>query len=458
MHVGAVLVFEAGPLALRHGGIDIERVRAYTAARLSRAARARQRSVELALGRLPVWVDDPFFDLTYHVRHVALPRPGDDRQLKRLASRIFSQALDREKPPWELLLVEGLDDHRFALIAKVDAALLAGPDGFDPLAALTSAAPDEAIDPVPRVESRPTAGRVALMRAELVRRAREVARLEAAGAALGHNLRGALNAIERALASRGELPLTGPTGPHRRVEWLSLDRSDLRRIGEALDASTQAILLATLAGALRAFLARRGVEADEAGIRALTPTRVGGGRGGAEAPLVLLPLSEADPLLRLAALRAVPESPTGSDESPTGSDETSAASAEPEARGGAELSVLRDLAGLSTAAASGRPVSLCVSSVFAPATPLFLLGSVLRECIAVAPLLPGHTLGISVTHFDGRATLGFSADAALVPDLPLLVDAVAASFDELRRLASGSVHPKRSRADQARVRNHEAEA
>ena len=152
MHVGAVLVFAAGPLALRHGGIDIERVRAYTAARISRTPRARQRSVELALGGLPVWVDDPFFDLAYHVRHVALPRPGDERQLKRLAARIFSQALDRENPPWELWIVEGLDDNRFALIAKVDKALLAGHDGFDPLALLASAAPDEAVDAAPGIE------------------------------------------------------------------------------------------------------------------------------------------------------------------------------------------------------------------------------------------------------------------------------------------------------------------
>lgn len=450
MHVGAVLVFEAGPLELRHGGIDIERVRAYTAGRLSRAPRAQQRSVELVLGRLPVWIDDPFFDLAYHVRHVALARPGDERQLKRLAARIFSQALDREKPPWELWIVEGLDDNRFALIAKVDKALLAGHDGFDPLALLASSAPDEAIAAAPRIESRPTPGRVARMRAELARRAREVALPEVVGGALGHGLRGALNALERALASRALLPLTGPAGPHRRVEWLALDQADLRLLGERLGGSTQAILLATLAGALRVFLARRGLEADHLIVRALTPMRVGEGAGETAAPLVLLPVSESDPLLRLAALRGVPDESAASGES--------AASDESAADGGAELSVLRDLARLHSAAASGRPASLCVSSLFPPTSPLFLLGSVLRECIAVAPLLPGHTLGISVTHFDGRATLGFSGDAALVADLPLFADAVAASFDELRRLASASVHPKRSRADQARMRNHGAEA
>ncbi|MGH9887284.1 MAG: wax ester/triacylglycerol synthase domain-containing protein, partial [bacterium] len=173
MQVGAVLVFDAGPLELRHGGIDIERVRAYTAARLS----ASERSAPL--------VDDPFFSLDYHVRHAALPRPGDERQLKRLAARIFSQSLDREKPLWELCFVEGLEDARFALIAKLDAALAGGPDGCDPLAALVSETSSESVEAAPRAETRPTPGRLAGMRAELVRRARELTGPDALGATLG---------------------------------------------------------------------------------------------------------------------------------------------------------------------------------------------------------------------------------------------------------------------------------
>ncbi|MEX2206506.1 MAG: wax ester/triacylglycerol synthase domain-containing protein [Myxococcota bacterium] len=437
MHVGAVLVFEAGPLGLRHGGIDIERVRAYTAARLARAQRAQQRSVGLALGRLPAWVDDPFFELAYHLRHVALPRPGDERQLKRLASRSFSQALDREKPPWEIVVVEGLDEGRFALIAKADVALLEGRDGFDPLALLLSATPDEPIETVKRGETQPTPGRVALLRAELARRAREAARVEAVGATLGHGLRGALNALERAVASRGELPLTGTTGPHRRVEWLALDHADVRATGERLGASTQGLLLATLAGALRAFLSRRGLDPAELDVRALTPIGVGDEAGAVDAALVALPLAEPDPKLRLEALADRPE---------------------PAASAPGEFSLLRKLARLNEAAASGRPASLCVSSLSAPPAPRFLLGAKLRECFTFAPLLPGHTLGLSATFFDGRVMLGWSADATLVADLPLLADAVAASFDELRRIASRPVHPARKRADQSRVRNLGAEA
>lgn len=443
MHVGAVLVFEAGPLELRSGGIDIERVRAYTAERISSSPRARQREVGLALGRLPVWVDDPFFDLAYHVRHASLPRPGDERQLKRLAARIFSQALDPEKPPWELWVVEGLDEGRFALIAKAEAAFVADGAGFDPLAAVVTGVPREAIDVAPRIESRLTPGRVALMRAELARRAREISRPESVGAALGHGLRGALNALERVLASRSELPLTGPSGPHRRIEFLALDQADLRQLGESLAASRQAVLLATLAGALRMFVSRRGLDPADFDLRALTPVGVGVGESEVEVPLADLPSSEADPLRRLDALCDVPEP---------------VAPGEPAFPADAALTVLEDLACRMLAAASGRPASLCVTTLSAPATKLFLLGSAMRACIAVAPLLPGHTLGITATFADGRVMLGFSGDAALAADLPLLADSVAASFDELRRLTGGSVQQARARADQVRVRNFGAEA
>jgi WS/DGAT/MGAT family acyltransferase len=437
MQVGAVLVLEAGPLELRNGGVDIEQIRAYTAERLARTPRARQRGLNLALGQLPVWVDDPFFDLVYHVRHVALPRPGDERQLKRLAARIFSEALDPEKPPWELWVVEGLDEGRFALIAKADAALVSGVEGFDPLEAILDTSGEVALRPAPAIEPRPTPSRVALMRDELARRAREIARPESVGAALGQGLRSALNALERALASRSELPLTGPAGSQRRIELLELDQADLRMLAESLGASRQAILLAALAGALRVYASRRGLDPAAAEVRVLTPIGVGGGDAAAVAPLVALPLSEPDPRLRLEALRGAPVPPDAS---------------------GASLSLLRDLARLHAASAAGRPASLCVTALLGSEAPVFVLGSPVRGCTGIAPLLSGHTLGITATFYAGRVRLGFSGDAALAPDLPLLADSVAASFDELRRLSSPPVHRAGRRADPSQVREMGADA
>jgi WS/DGAT/MGAT family acyltransferase len=437
MEVGAVLVFEAGPLELRSGGIDIERVRAYTASRLARSPRAQQRVRELVLGQLPVFVDDPSFHLDYHVRHAALPRPGDERQLKRLAARIFSQALDREKPGWELWFVEGLDDDRFALIAKIDTAWLAGEDGVDPLAELLLDTPDVRIDAAPRREPSPAPGTLSLAAAEVARLARDVAGNADVTATVTAGLRFALNALERAVADPGAGLFTGPGGSHRRIEWLALDPDDLRMMSERLDATPHELLLATLAGALRSFLARRGLEPDALTLRGLTPVGVGLAERTIEAPLVALPVAEPDPLQRLAALRSAPEP----DDGPI-----------------FLFSLLGDLSRHVVAAASARPARLCVTDLHAPSSPLYFLGARLRVCIPVVPLLPGHNLGIAATVCDGRAMLGFTADAALVPDLPLLADAVAASFDELRRLASGAVHPTAKRADQSRTRNFRAEA
>ena len=324
------------------------------------------------------------------------------------------------------MLVEGLDDGRFALIAKADAALVEGGDGFDPLAALLCGLARRTDRGRAPKRPEPTPGRVALLRAELARRAREVSRLEGVGETLGQGLRGALNALERAVASRSELPLTGPAGPHRRVDWLALDDGDVRRIGERLGATTQGVLLATLAGALRVFLARRGLEPAELDVRALTPIGVGHESSAVDAPLVALPLAAADPKRRLAALaREAPE---------------------PRAPEDGGFSLLDDARAPARGRRrpDGRRACACPTLSATPAQ-RFLLGAPLRDAVGFAPLLPGShagTLG-DATRADA-SSLGFAADAALMADLPLLADAVAAAFDELRRTREPDrVHPAR---------------
>ena len=118
MHVGAVAIFEGESLRTEAGAIDTERVRAFIDLALHDAPRFRQKLAWIPRFEHPVWVDDPRFNLRYHVRHTALPPPGDVRQLKRMAARLFSQKLDRGKPLWELWVVEGLRDKRFALVLK----------------------------------------------------------------------------------------------------------------------------------------------------------------------------------------------------------------------------------------------------------------------------------------------------------------------------------------------------
>src|SRR5262245_54462425 len=148
MHLGGVALFEAAPLSSPAGGIDIQRIRAHIASRLHLVPRYRQRLGWVPVVNRPVWIDDDHFSLGYHVRHTAVPRPGDDAQLKRLAGRILSQQLDRGKPLWEVWVIEGLEGGRFAVLVKTHHALADGISAFDLFSALLAPEPVDRVDPV----------------------------------------------------------------------------------------------------------------------------------------------------------------------------------------------------------------------------------------------------------------------------------------------------------------------
>ena len=170
-HIAAITVFEAGRLARPDGGVDIERVRAYVGSRLHRLPRYRQRLAWIPVEQHPVWVDDPHFQIDYHVRHTALPRPGDERQLKRLAGRVISQPLDRERPLWEFWVVEGLEGgKRFAIVQKVHHCMIDGISGVDLMAILLAVDPEAEPEPSPPFEPRPTLSPLDLLASEVGRR------------------------------------------------------------------------------------------------------------------------------------------------------------------------------------------------------------------------------------------------------------------------------------------------
>jgi WS/DGAT/MGAT family acyltransferase len=127
MHVTGTTTFEAESLQTVDGGIDIDKVRDYIASRLHLIPRYRQRLEYIPVVNHPVWVDDEHFNIHYHVRHIALPKPGDDRQLKRLAGRVMAQHLDRRKPLWEIWIVEGLANRaHFIMISKIHHCMVDG--------------------------------------------------------------------------------------------------------------------------------------------------------------------------------------------------------------------------------------------------------------------------------------------------------------------------------------------
>ncbi|NNL66180.1 MAG: wax ester/triacylglycerol synthase family O-acyltransferase, partial [Myxococcales bacterium] len=149
MHVGAVLVLDAVPLRDSEGRLAFDRIAAMVEARIHDFPRYRQRIARIPVEDHPAWVDDPDWNLQYHLRHTSLPKPGDLRQLKRLAGRIMSQQLDRGKPLWEMWIVEGLEGDRFAVIAKVHHCMIDGVSGVDLIAALLRPTPDSPVEVAP---------------------------------------------------------------------------------------------------------------------------------------------------------------------------------------------------------------------------------------------------------------------------------------------------------------------
>jgi WS/DGAT/MGAT family acyltransferase len=441
-HVGAVTLFDAGPLRRADGGIDIDRVRAYVDARLHLIPRYRQRLTVVPLGTRLVWVDDEHFNIHYHVRHTSLPRPGDERQLERLAARIVSQQLDRAKPLWEMWIVEGLADGRFALIAKTHHSMIDGIAGVDLMAVLLSPTDDDAIPPRPTWIPRPAPGRFALFRAEWTRRLSEpLALLSSVPCTLAapatlvsqafESVRAVIETLGSTLHPASPTPFNRAIGPHRRIDWMMLDLAAVKAVKDTLGGTVNDVVLATVAGALRRFFERRRINPDLLDIRANVPvslrTKEERGTLGNRIALWMteLPVAESDPLRRLAAVRAT----------------TARLKASKLAMGAEVLAAVSEWTSSTLLALAvqlstrSRPFNLVVTNVPGPQIPLYLVGAPLRECYPIVNLLANQGLGVALFSYAGRLCWGITADWDLVPDLHDFVGDIEASFAELRHAA-----------------------
>jgi WS/DGAT/MGAT family acyltransferase len=443
-HVAATLVLRTGSLRTPEGGVDIERIRAYVASRLDRIPRYRQRLAWVPLENHPVWVDDAHFSIDYHVRHTALPQPGDRRQLKRLSGRILSQRLDRGRPLWELWVVEGLEGgERFAIVQKAHHSVIDGVSGVDLMAVLLSGEASDAFEPAPPWAPRPAPTGGELLAAELRRRGADAAQLligrgpgalRAPGALLG-SLRESAAAVGETLAaglrSASNTPLNRPLGAHRSFDWLDAKLADVKRVKDRLGGTVNDVVLATVAGALRRFFALRRVAVDGLQIRANVPVSVRGqeerGRLGNRIALWMtdLPVAEPDPLRRLARVRET----------------TARLKASKQALGAEVLAAVSDWTSSSLlslavrVSARGRPYNLVVTNVPGPQIPLHLLGAELEACYPVVNLLPQQGLGIALFSYAGSLFWGFTADPEVVPDLAGFPGLVQAAFAELAEAA-----------------------
>ncbi len=461
MHVASVTIFEGPPPSYEEFVRHIER-------RLELVPRFRQklRFVPLNQGR-PVWVDDPHFTLEYHVRATALPPPGSEEQLKRLAGRVFSQQLDRTKPLWEIWLVQGVDREdgdpsegsRFALLAKTHHCLVDGVAGVDISSVLFDSAPEPETEPaqgppwVPRPE--PTSVQLlgeALMErvtqpAEIMRSARAAVRAPRRLAAHAFDALSAVGALAKAGLGAPATSLNVEIGPHRRFEWLRADLGLFKRIKNVLGGSVNDVVLAVVAGALRRFLEERGEDVNELELKVMVPVsvrqehEVGGNR--VAAMMAPLPVYEPDPEKRLQIVR---KSMSGLKESK----QAVGAQILTELGGFAPPTVLAQAGRLQ---ARQRFFNLVVTNVPGPQTPLYVLGRRLLDLFPLAPLAKRQALCIAVMSYDGKLNFGLLGDYDAIPDLENLVRAMEQSLEELRLAAGveGAAAEVKAIADEARA-------
>ena len=320
MHVAALAIFEVGPLRSATGGVDAARLARYGESQLGKLPRYRQKLAFAPLSGRPVWVDDPHFDLDYHLRHTALPAPGSEEDLKRLVGRVLSQPLDRDRPLWEMWLVEGLERDRFALLIKVHHCMMDGVAGASLLTTLFRAEPDASIPEAAAWLPREAPSPLRLVLDEAIDRASTpLALARAAAGALrapGRTLRRAREraaSVSEALRTALHLPsatvLERPIGPHRRVEWRVFDLAEIKALGQQLGGKVNDVVLAIVTGAMRRFLERRGEPLEKIDYRVVVPVnmRSPSGEPGVanrdSAFFLSLPVSESDPLARFEAVR-----------------------------------------------------------------------------------------------------------------------------------------------------------
>jgi WS/DGAT/MGAT family acyltransferase len=440
MHVGAVATFEAGPLRGEDGALDGERITAAVEAWLSKSPRLRQKLESIPLFRHPVWVDDERFNLSYHVRHTSLPRPGDVRLLKRMAGRVLSQKLDRGKPLWEMWVVEGLEHDRFALIVKAHHCVVDGISGLDLLTGLLRLDPDRSVEPPRRWFPRPAPTPLRLLADEVARRVAfplsllggAVGALSAPRRVLADLQEGALSfgeVLRGGLAPTSSTPLNPDIGPHRRFDWTCTDISAVKEVRSRFGGTLNDVVLATAAGAIGRFLRGRGLRTEGMHFRAQVPVsiRTPAERGAAGNRVVMLmadlPIDVQDPVQRLAQVVRTTERLKRSRQ-----------------RAGVELleefsnrtltSIFVFFARLAT---WQRPFNVVVTNVPGPSRPVYLLGARMLEIAPLVPLAWNQALGIALFSYDGRLFWGLNADWDALPDLHDLALALDLEFERLRK-------------------------
>jgi diacylglycerol O-acyltransferase len=453
MHIGGVSLFE-GPAPA------FEDLKTMVAGKLDLVPRYRQkvRFVPLGAGS-PVWIDDPHFSLDYHVRHTAIPRPGGEEQLRQMASRIFSQHLDRNKPLWELWSVEGLDDGRWALLSKVHHCMVDGVAATDLMSVMFS----DTTGGGPRRQwsAPPEPSDIEVLARTIVRRASPAGQIQSARRALmapGETLRSVAEFARAAVAASPRLKpvssssLTGPIGPHRRWSWAQIRLSDVKAVRAALGGTVNDVVLTVITNGFRELLESRGEQVDPGQVvRTMVPVSVrhkgekGVYNNRVSAVFAGLPVGLSDPRERLRRINGEMDGIKQSKQAVAGDVLSSLSGFAPP--------LLLAMGSRLVTASPRLNMHTATTNVPGPQQPVQTLGRRMLESYPFVPVVGSIRIVVAIFSYDGGLYFGVTGDYDGVPDIDVLTAGISNGMEELLALVEPPPAPKpRKRATKPRAK------
>ncbi|MGA7986834.1 MAG: wax ester/triacylglycerol synthase family O-acyltransferase [Candidatus Dormiibacterota bacterium] len=454
MHIGSVAVLD-GPVPA-YG--DLVRL---IAAKLPLVPRYRQK-VRTALGGIgrPVWVDDPHFQILYHIRHTAIPPPGGRDELRNLAGRVFAQLLDRSKPLWELWMVEGLEDGRWAIISKVHHCMVDGVAATDLLTVLfDSSDASEEVEPPEEWLPDPEPGRLTLAArgvletlADPIGSLRNVTGVMHLTAAPMTRLTDAA-VLVRSLADWGKrsaTSLNGPIGPHRRWSWAEASLDDVKVVRAGLGGTVNDVVLASIAAGFRALLEHRGEDLSNRVVRTLVPVSVraeherGTLNNRVSAMFPGLPVSIDDPVERLAAISEQLSMLKSSKQAVAGDALVRLAGFAPP--------MLLAMGARLAARTPQRALQTVTTNVPGPQDPLYVAGRRMLYSYPYVPIMGSVRISIAIFSYCGRLFFGITGDYDTVSDIDVLRDGIEAGLQELVAASGGASSPAPRRRARSKAR------